>query len=190
MTRVLYTADLHFNHPKVAEYRGYTDPEQHDRELIERINDTTVKRDHLWILGDLGLGSLTRILEKCAQLKPELHLVFGNHDAGHPLHRKAPSQQRRYLDVFESVHLHSMHRVGDQRFLLSHFPYDGDHTGVDRHSQWRLRDEGMYLVHGHVHNEWLLRGRQFNVGVDLTPEPVDRIHILRSMKILDEGGTL
>ena len=35
--------------------------------------------------------------------------------------------------------------------LLSHFPYDGDHTTTDREQQYRLRDLGLPIVHGHTH---------------------------------------
>ena len=42
-------------------------------------------------------------------------------------------------------------RLGDRTVLLSHFPYEGDHTTEERATQFRLRDEGLWLVHGHTH---------------------------------------
>ena len=55
------------------------------------------------------------------------------------------------------------------RVLLSHFPYAGDSHDEDRYAQFRLRDEGIPLLHGHEsfrerrtkHGTW-----HINVGVD------------------------
>jgi len=52
-------------------------------------------------------------------------------------------------------------------FEMSHFPYVGDSHGEDRYVSWRPADRGGWLVHGHVHKQWLQRGRMINVGVDV-----------------------
>lgn len=172
MTTNYYTADTHFNHAYVAGTRGFDTAEEHDELLIERFNRTLRKNDHLWILGDLGMGSLTETLKQASRLKGVKHLVLGNHDAAHPMHKKSHTQLKRYYEVFESVHLHEQHRIAGHKVNLSHFPYFGDHKPDDRHTQWRLRDEGLYLIHGHVHAEWMFNGRQANVGIDQAKLPV------------------
>lgn len=172
MSRVFYHSDWHFNHTFVAGTRGFATSEEHDERLIESINSVVTKRDHLWVLGDLAMGSLTEALKKVQRVNGVKHLVYGNHDGGHPMHRGSHAKMRRYLEAFESVHLHEEHRLGGRKVLLSHFPYDGDHTDQDRHSQWRLRDEGGWLIHGHVHSAWALNGRQINVGVDWNSKPL------------------
>lgn len=174
MSNVFYAADTHFNHAFVAGTRNFESAEAHDEALIERFNSEVRKRDHLWILGDLCMGSLTEGLKQASRLNGIKHLVLGNHDAGHPMHKKSHNYQRRYLEVFESVSLHEQHIVDGHKVNLSHFPYRGDHKPDDRHTQWRLRDEGLPLIHGHVHGEWLVSGHQFNVGVDHDMEPVHR----------------
>ncbi len=40
---------------------------------------------------------------------------------------------------------------GNVTVLLSHFPYVGD-RGQERYAQWRLKDEGLPLLHGHTHS--------------------------------------
>jgi calcineurin-like phosphoesterase family protein len=58
------------------------------------------------------------------------------------------------------------------------YPLHGDHTGETRYTQYRLRDDGLWLAHGHVHTEWAKRGRQVNVGVDVrnwTPMHLDQL---------------
>lgn len=174
MSNVFYTADTHFNHPFVAGTRGYTTAEEHDEALIENFNSNVHKKDHLWILGDLNHSSLTAGLAQAARLNGVKHLVLGNHDTGHPMHKRSHSSMRRYMEVFESVHLHEQHIIGGKYVNLSHFPYRGDHKPEDRHTQWRLRDEGLPLLHGHVHAGFLMSHNQLNVGVDFGNSPVPR----------------
>lgn len=168
----MYTSDLHFNHDYVARTRGFDTAAEHDLALILEINSHVTKRDHLWILGDVFMGSITEGLKQVAKLNGVKHLVIGNHDAPFPDKRRAHTATKRFLEVFESVQLHAQHRIGDQRVLLSHLPYEGDHADrPDRHTQWRLRDEGLPLLHGHVHDEWKYSGNMFNVGVDYRIKP-------------------
>lgn len=52
--------------------------------------------------------------------------------------------------------------------LASHYPYQGDTTGVERHSSHRPADEGIPLLHGHTHSrDFGPHGsHEFHVGVD------------------------
>ncbi|MGO4251262.1 metallophosphoesterase family protein [Paenarthrobacter sp. TAF1] len=174
MSRVYFHSDWHFNHDFVAQTRGYDSAEEHDEALIERINSRVTKRDHVYVLGDVFMGSIRAGLAQVARVNGVKHLILGNHDAAHPLHRKSNANLRRFLEVFDSVTLHDEIRLpGGRKVLLSHFPYEGDHHEKERHRQWRLRDEGSWLIHGHVHDQWTVRGRQVNVGVDKWPYPIE-----------------
>ena len=56
-------------------------------------------------------------------------------------------------------------------WLMSHYPYDGDHMAEARYDQFRLRDLGRSLFHGHTHSNERLsfsnKGTpQVNVGLD------------------------
>lgn len=184
MSNVFYTSDLHLNHAFVAGTRGFDTAEEHDEAIIEGFNREITKRDHLWILGDVFMGSITDGLEKVKRLNGTKHLVMGNHDACHPLNRNGHSKQRRYLEVFETVSLHAEHRIGKEKVLLSHLPYrwGGDHKPQERHTQWRLRNEGQWLLHGHVHDAFLIRDKQINVGVDFGFQPWSQETIKQAMK--------
>lgn len=186
MSRVFYTADLHFNHDFVAGTRGYPYAAGHDEVLIERFNKHVTKRDHLWILGDLGMGSLTKVLEKASRLNGVKHLVLGNHDPGHPMHKGSHNKLRRYYDVFESVSLHEQHTIKGTKFMLSHFPYFGDHKDEDRYTEWRLQDTGMNLLCGHLHHllpEGEQEARVANVGVDHFQHPVTQEEIAYAFRL-------
>lgn len=172
MSKILYHSDWHFNHTFVAGTRGFSSAEEHDEALIESINKTATKRDHIWVLGDVFMGSITEGVKQIARINAIKHLVLGNHDAAHPMHKGSHNKLRRFLEVFETVSLHEQHTIGGQKVMLSHFPYAGDHYDADRYEQWRLRDEGLWLLNGHVHHAWQTSGRQFNVGVDFSTAPI------------------
>ena len=169
MSKVFYWSDLHFGHEFVARERRFYTAEQHDKYLQDMWRARVGKRDVVWILGDLAMGSPARALEIIGNLPGTKHLIFGNHDQGHPMHRGSHSKQRRYLEVFDSVQAFDRPHIEGRGFLVSHFPYQGsgDHDGKEeRYSQYRLPDVGLPLIHGHVHGEWRSKGTQVNVGVD------------------------
>jgi calcineurin-like phosphoesterase family protein len=151
VSAVFFSSDTHFLHAMVATLRGFTSSEEHDEEVIARWNRAVRADDLVWHLGDVGLGNETRVLEQAARLNGRKQLVTGNHDPCWPGHRDSRKHQRRWLDVFESVQAFAKIRLEGRTVLLSHFPYEGDHTGEDRATQYRLRDEGAWLVHGHTH---------------------------------------
>ena len=186
MTKVFYWSDLHIGHSIVVPDRGFTSTDEHDDALADAWCRTVTKRDSVWLLGDLAASTPRPALELLAKLPGTKHLIAGNHDPAHPLHGDSHRQQRRYLEVFASVHTSGLRRIGNHMALLSHFPYEGDGLSrTDRYSQWRLRDEGGWLIHGHVHQAWKVKGRQINVGVDHWPEPVsaeELDHIMTAQK--------
>ena len=151
MSAVWFSSDTHFLHAFVAKLRGFTSSAEHDETLIYRWNQVVRPDDLVWHLGDVGLGGEALILEQAARLNGRKQLITGNHDACWPGHRDSRKHQRRWLEVFESVQAFARIRVDGRAALLSHFPYEGDHVGEDRATQYRLRDEGAWLVHGHTH---------------------------------------
>jgi len=171
----------------VAGHRGFASAAEHDEAVIARWNELVRPDDLVWHLGDVGLGSETRVLEQAARLNGRKQLVTGNHDPVWPGHRDARKHQRRWLEVFESVQAFAKIRLDGRMVVLSHFPYEGDHTADERAVQFRLRDEGEWLIHGHTHQRdrlgpnarWLHiataggpfreprpRGRQVHAGLD------------------------
>jgi calcineurin-like phosphoesterase family protein len=151
VSAVWFSSDTHFLHAMVAGKRGFASSAEHDEAVTERWNRLVRPGDLVWHLGDVGLGNETRVLEQAARLNGRKQLVTGNHDPCWPGHRDSRKHQRRWLEVFESVQPFAKIRLDGRHALLSHFPYEGDHTGEDRATQYRLRDEGAWLIHGHTH---------------------------------------
>ncbi|HVC14706.1 MAG TPA: hypothetical protein VND62_07580 [Acidimicrobiales bacterium] len=57
--------------------------------------------------------------------------------------------------------------VGNKEALVCHLPYQGDSGETERFGRFRPVDEGMWLLHGHVHEKWRHQDRMINVGVDV-----------------------
>lgn len=174
MSNVWFSADLHFGHAAMAPppvghgWRPFASVQEHDETIIHNWNATVREDDHAWILGDVGIGPAHLILDQVTRLNGHKHLVVGNHDQVWPGHRDAYKHHAAWSRFFESIQLFARRRIGrGEDFIMAHCPYAGDHVGQDRYNQWRPRDEGLPLVHGHVHGEWKTSGRQHNVGVDV-----------------------
>ena len=187
MGNVWLTSDLHLEHRLVARHRreayivdGFNDLSDDDvtrwhDALLAAIWDSTVKPgDVVWVLGDISAGGSTAQKNALEWMKarPGLkHLIAGNHDGCHPMHRDSHKWQRPYLEAFESVQMAAKRRVslptGHMNVMLSHFPYQGD-RGPDRHREWRLRETpGVPVVHGHTHStERVSRSSNLWVGAE------------------------
>lgn len=195
MTAVWFTSDLHIGHEKVAVDRflpslidGTAAIKWHDAMLAYHWDVNVGRDDHVWLLGDLSAGGseVTAYALNWVADRPGIkHLIAGNHDHVHPMHRDAHKWQPAYLKVFASVQPFARRRIAGRSVLLSHFPYVGDHTETDRHTQYRLRDEGEWLLHGHTHSiaKWAgwRHSRQIHVGVDawgMRPVRIDDVAAL------------
>jgi calcineurin-like phosphoesterase family protein len=197
---VFFTSDLHLAHRKVAQIRwqrAFPDielpPEPlvlrwHDQLLAQNWDATVAHDDVVWVLGDLALSAtqtgINTVLQWVLDRPGRKHLIPGNHDPVHPLHRQAHKWQKTYTNwAFESVQLAARRKVttptGTHEVLLSHMPYTGDRNQIDRDTQWRLKDEGRWLLHGHLHGADPRSGpRQIDVGLDawnLTPVSLDQV---------------
>lgn len=184
-------SDSHFGHLKAARSRGFETVFEHDSKLIRNIRRTVGTRGVLFWLGDVAFGGWRKTLERVAESgvfgEGEHHLVLGNHDRAHPLNSRSENYQREFLQYFSSVQVIGALRHAGIRAMLSHFPYNGDNGDQeDRHVEWRPADNGMPLIHGHVHSVDRLtfsdKGTpQVHVGVDawdMRPVPVGEVFTL------------
>lgn len=160
---IFYTADLHLGHAYVAQLRGFDSADAHDTCILENIAAALSSNDTLFVLGDVTNGKDEREDELAyAKLKGTLdaiggvdaHLILGNHEAAHPLHSKAhiALQRNYYRNTFQSITTHATHKFARNRAMIHHFPYSGDHSSPEsRFEEYRLRDYGKPIVHGHTH---------------------------------------
>jgi len=181
-----FTSDLHIGHKYVAGLRGFwegdgepgpdsvPDLDSHTRAVVDAWS--VVRPDDIvWVLGDICISAsgwpwALEVLKGCPGRK---RLISGNHDPVANHHRDSWKYQRAALEVFESVQEYGRLKLAPKDspyggyVLMSHYPYSGigsDH-GMERYTQYRLRDMGMPLIHGHTHGTEKLHFSQ-----DGTPE--------------------
>lgn len=172
---VFFTSDLHFGHPKVAGIRGFNDEEwgpfQHDETICQNWERVITRDDVVYVLGDISGGSsaaTTVALDILSTLPGRKRLIAGNHDPIHPMNRNAHKWFPAFMRVFESVAPFGRVSINGTRYLLSHFPYHTDRDPENpRYTQYRLRDEGMPLLHGHTHSRHRITNlMETHVGLD------------------------
>lgn len=187
---VYFTSDLHFGHKNIIKYcnRPWDDVESMNEGLISNWNAVVRPEDTVVVLGDVALGRHEVGLGLVSRLHGIKLLIPGNHDECWSGHKKP--NRRKYEDVgflVSAVETHynfplisSDHGYGvEYPVTISHFPFEGDSHGEDRYKQYRPRDNGQWLLHGHVHDAWRIKYQQINVGVDVwNYEPVAEERIL------------
>lgn len=167
MIHTFFTSDLHIGHNNEAIRRGFKDANEHDNALVERWNSMVAQKDIVWVLGDVSLGLKLHTIPTLLNMNGTKHLISGNHDLCHPMYRDSDKHIPRYQEAFKSVQMMARRKVESEDLLLSHFPYNGDHEGIEpRFMQYRLPDMGRWLLHGHTHKPDRRFGREIHVGVD------------------------
>lgn len=155
------TSDQHYGHTNIISYSGrpFTGLEEMHCELVSRHNAVVKPNDDVWHLGDFALDE--RLVGKfLPQLNGRHRLVMGNHDKCHPCRKRSASFRKKYY-TYGFMELHEKAELG--QFLLCHMPYV---SKDQRYPEYRPKDEGKWLLHGHVHELWAVKDKMINVGVD------------------------
>ena len=167
-----WTSDHHFGHENIIGYcaRPFANADATNRAMVDRWNDVVADSDEVWILGDLVVSQLTTNLSAHVwRLKGRKILVPGNHDTCWKGRKKGPNQVTAYFD------LGGIARIVDdpdpvvlagQQVRIHHFPYQMDTRYDLKFMEHRPKDDGGWLLHGHIHEKWRQDRKQINVGVD------------------------
>lgn len=196
---VWFTSDQHIGHALVARTRGFDSTAEHDQVLAENWDRCVKPTDTVWVCGDISAGgdlAQAYALNWFSDRPGVKRLVPGNHDGCWAGHRDAHKWENAYRQVFASLQPFARRKINGQYVLLSHFPYLGDHSPEDRYNQYRLRNHGLPLIHGHTHSSerlsWAAPASmwfgsnpppQIHVGVDawdFTPAPLSAIEEMLS----------
>lgn len=165
-----FTSDHHFFHKNVITYcdRPYNSVEDMNEDLIKKWNDVVKPEDEVYHMGDFSLSAKALPLVKL--LNGRKFLVPGNHDHCFPFHKTFEKKKLKYLEagfhcVFSSPDeiLIEGHRV-----ILWHLPYlTGEDTEDKRYGDWRIPNQGQWLLHGHSHGYRYVKNKNMiDVGVD------------------------
>lgn len=148
-----WTSDLHLGHRLMCGTRNFETVEGHDEHIVEQWNKQVSPGDEVWILGDLTLQRLAKVEPLLTRMAGTKKLVLGNHDTAHPLMGGWEAQWAVAQDLFSFVGTMATVRLDGEVALMSHFPYRADHRETARYMEYRLRDEGKFLIHGHTHSQ-------------------------------------
>lgn len=156
MSKIWFTSDTHLDHTLVANGRGFDNTADHDRVLAENWDRVVSPADTVFVLGDIAINFKRAKAHEWFRARPGIkHLISGNHDETHNMHTKSLQAQMKPLwrDTFGTINDWTRLKMLGRTVLLSHFPYDGegDRNIPDRNVEYRLRDEGLPLLHGHEH---------------------------------------
>ncbi len=154
-----FIGDLHFDHEKVAQIRGFTTVAEHNFHIVSKWVKQVHPDDTVWVLGDISSGKREAeqvALELLSTLPGHKHLIAGNHDSVSSIHRNGYKKQAEWLKVFESVQQFGRIRVEGEDILMSHYPYahqgDGPQRGEIRYAEYRLPYTQKRLIHAHTHH--------------------------------------
>jgi calcineurin-like phosphoesterase family protein len=184
MTNTWFTSDTHFGHARIIELcnRPFKDVNHMNEIMIERWNNVVKPNDVVYHMGDVALGKIDESLPLVGRLNGHKFLVPGNHDRifSGESEKKRERFFPEYMKVFQGILPESYSKWIDGPYIvaMSHFPYQGDSQENDRHVDKRPVDNGLPLIHGHIHEKRRIDGRMFNVGVDVNdfrPVHIDTI---------------
>lgn len=185
---VFFTSDTHFGHKNIIKYcdRPFASVEEMDEAMVERWNEVVGPDDAVYHMGDVAMGKISTTVKHVERLNGDKYLISGNHDTCHPCHKKVSSKDfKMYQDVGFTVLNHTevivigASETSNGRVVrMCHFPYEGDSHDGDRFTEWRPQNDGLWIIHGHVHEKWKIKNKQLNVGVDVwdfTPVSMDQV---------------
>lgn len=157
--RIWYISDPHFYHLRVAELRGMT-VEENNEAICQAWSKAVKPSDTVWVLGDISVSKHTEALELIKTLPGKKHLVPGNHDPVHPMHKTYQKSFRAWLDVFETISPFVRKKWQGQDVFFSHFPMDT----LGNYYSYALKLSGSdILLHGHTHDSEKIRGNMINM---------------------------
>ena len=167
-----WSSDHHFGHANIIGYcaRPFGDVDAMNNAMVDRWNDVVGDGDEVWILGDLVMGQLSvNLSEHVWLLKGRKILVPGNHDTCWQHRNKGPHKLAAYYDLGGIARIVDDPQpvvLAGERVQINHFPYALASRYDAKFMSHRPRDDGGWLLHGHIHEKWRQNGRQINVGVD------------------------
>lgn len=150
-TQQYFTADQHFGHARMLEFRPFTNTDEMDRFLIDAHNAVVADHDIVWMLGDFSVQDDGRTAQIFAQLKGRRRLILDNHD----LHN-GEVKALRGLDWDQPPTHYAETKINGERIILNHYAQ----------RTWSASVHGSWHLFGHSHGRLAPYGRSRDCGVD------------------------
>ena len=174
---IWFTSAWHIGHNKEFCYgkRGFSSPEEMDKEILKRCNEVVGPDDELWILGDLAMSGNKKEWDSiyCSLNCQKVHFIEGNHDTDNK------------MDIYENEYRFEFHGYADVikyskkiHFYVCHYPTICAPNYDDKHP--------LICLYGHTHqttNFYENNPYVYHVGVDShNCYPVSAEQIIKDIK--------
>ena len=191
---IFFTSDQHFWHRRIIEYcdRPYNTVEEMNEALVTNWNNVVTQDDTVYCLGDFSLH-IRSVELYTGRLNGTKYLIPGNHDWCHSYNKRSrKGRMDEQIAAYEKEgwivlpEHYSMEIDGPTVNMCPH-PYQGDVPHVpestekrhkDKFWNYRMIDDGRWLINGHCHESWSVKNKQINVGVDVwdfAPVSIEKI---------------
>ncbi len=164
-----FISDEHYNHVNIIKYcsRPFLTIEEMNETIINNHNEVVKPNDIIYHLGDFCMQS-DKVQSILSQLNGQHHLIPGNHDGCHSVHKRNAKNIRAYLNMgFLSINEQmtiNLPPLGE--VFLCHLP-QAEYVNERYHEQRPINSgTAKYQFCGHVHDAWKTKGNMINVGVD------------------------
>lgn len=175
---IWFTSDLHFGHAGVIRYCGrpFASLDEMHEALIKNWNECVGEGDTIYVLGDLALCPFRDFEPIAKRLKGRKILIRGNHDS---------YSEGQYARAGFTVYHELKMKLAGYMVRLSHYPYAVPwyRRPFVYKSELRYMEKrppkipGEFLLHGHTHMHYKIRGNMIHVGVDAWHRPVSQREI-------------
>lgn len=196
---IFFSSDHHFYHQNIIRFcnRPFATIEEMNEKLINAWNEIVDPEDEVYYIGDFSMA-FRPVELYTKRLNGSKFLIPGNHDFCHSVHKKSRNKENQ--DKWIAKYVENGWIVLPEEFKfdsipalnLCHLPYGTlDHKNLEnapRYLDKRPKDDGQWLLCGHVHNSWKMKGKMVNVGVDVWDyKPVSLDQILDLMREFPNG---
>lgn len=196
---IYFSSDHHFYHQNIIRFcnRPFATVEEMNEKLVNAWNEIVDPEDEVYYIGDFSMA-FRPVELYTKRLNGSKFLIPGNHDFCHSVHKKSRSKENQ--DKWIAKYIENGWIVLPEEFKfdsipalnLCHLPYGNlDHKNLEngpRYLDKRPKDDGQWLLCGHVHNSWKMKGKMINVGVDVWDyKPVSLDQILGLMREFPNG---
>jgi len=172
---IFFTSDHHFWHANVIKYctRPFATVEEMNEMMVKYWNETVGPDDTVYCLGDFSMA-FRSVEVYTRRLNGTKYLVPGNHDFCHSYHKKGRNEENRkiWIKKYEDngwivlPEQTTFDISGVATVNLCHHPYVLIDSRDDKYLKWRPKDDGRWLLCGHVHEKWKVVDKMINIGVD------------------------
>lgn len=151
-TQQFFTADTHFGHQLMLQFRPFVSTDEMDKFIVEAWNSAVKPHDIVWHLGDFSCHDEVRTKQIFDRLHGRKRLILGNHD----LHNGEVRKSLLDLAWDQPPTHYAETKQGGERIILNHYAM----------RTWSASVHGSWHLYGHSHGRLPPLGRSRDCGVD------------------------